>query len=352
MGSKYVITAAHCTDGQSASGLKVQVGDTSLDEEFEATSFTVAVKTIKQHSQYNSGTLQNDISVLELDSEVDLYTYPNIKPACLPHAGALFPGEAIVSGWGTVASGGYSTSYLNEVNLTVFADGDCGSMNSDMTADMLCAGLKEGGKDACQGDSGGPLIASDPGMEYAMSLIGVVSWGYGCAGVDALGIYAEVSHFKDWLNQQMPDLNTCAPLAGGWNNTSGSTVAPTPTPSPAPTPSPSSTSFPTTTSSPATNTTGSGSCGNCVFPFIYGNRIHDRCTSIDGDAPWCSTQVDSNGVHVSGQGAWEYCSDTSCPGMSANPAEAITPHPENVDSPCCKYSIFMGRSYLFTFEIY
>ena len=221
------------------------------------------------------------------------------------------------------------TSYLNEVGVTVFADGDCGSMNGYMTPDMLCAGLKEGGKDACQGDSGGPLVASDPGMENAMSLIGVVSWGFGCAGVDALGIYAEVSHFTDWLNQQMPDLVTCAPFAGGWNNTSGSTVAPTPpppTPSPAPTPAP--------TPSPT------GSCGNCVFPFIFGGRIHDRCTSIDGDAPWCSTSVDSTGVHVSGN--WEYCSDPACPGMAANPAEAITPHPENVGDKCCTYSIIIN----------
>ena len=96
-----------------------------------------------------------------------------------------------VSGWGTVASGSHSTAYLNDVLVTVFADGDCGSMNSVMTEDMLCAGLMEGGKDACQGDSGGPLVASDPAKWGALSLVGVVSWGYGCADTDALGIYSE-----------------------------------------------------------------------------------------------------------------------------------------------------------------
>ena len=40
----------------------------------------------------------------------------------------------------------------------------------------------------------------------------MVSWGYGCAAEDALGIYSEVSHFTDWLYEQMPDLNTCPPL--------------------------------------------------------------------------------------------------------------------------------------------
>ena len=42
---RYVITAAHCTDGQSASGLKVAVGDTSLALQDESTSFIVNVKT-------------------------------------------------------------------------------------------------------------------------------------------------------------------------------------------------------------------------------------------------------------------------------------------------------------------
>ena len=95
VGTKYVITAAHCTDGMSASNLKVQIGDTSFDEEFEALSYIRPVKSIKQHSDYNGGTLENDISVLELDGDVPLDVHPNIKPACLPHAGALFPGEGI-----------------------------------------------------------------------------------------------------------------------------------------------------------------------------------------------------------------------------------------------------------------
>ena len=43
MGDKYVITAAHCIEDMDTYDVKVRVGDTSLDEEFEATSFTVSV---------------------------------------------------------------------------------------------------------------------------------------------------------------------------------------------------------------------------------------------------------------------------------------------------------------------
>ena len=70
--------------------VSVRVGDTSLDEEFEAEAFTIGVAAIKQHPQYNSRTLQNDISVLELTEAVSLTQYPNIKPVCLPEAGAVF----------------------------------------------------------------------------------------------------------------------------------------------------------------------------------------------------------------------------------------------------------------------
>ena len=63
-----------------------------------------------------------------------------------------------------------------------------------MTEDMVCAGVRAGGRDSCQGDSGGPLVTSDSGLNSgAATLAGVVSWGFGCGEEDSLGIYAEVN---------------------------------------------------------------------------------------------------------------------------------------------------------------
>merc|ERR1712107_340125 len=85
-----------------------------------------------------------------------------------------------------------------------------------------------GGKDACQGDSGGPLFIADPANNNAQTLIGAVSWGFGCANPGQLGIYAEVSYFRDWIDDHTPDMNTCAPPINtfeGWTceNSTGST---------------------------------------------------------------------------------------------------------------------------------
>ena len=87
-----------------------------------------------------------------------------------------------------------------------------------------------------------------------------------------------------------------------------------------------STPSPSGTSGPAT-----GSCGNCVFPFMYGSRIHESCTTIDGSStPWCSTTYEY-------QGSTETCSE-SCPGASVASTPQMYVHPSNAVNSCCKYS--------------
>ena len=53
---------------------------------------------------FSMSNYTNDISILKLCDPLPLYDYPNIKPACLPSF--KYSGPAIVSGWGSLYSGG------------------------------------------------------------------------------------------------------------------------------------------------------------------------------------------------------------------------------------------------------
>ena len=80
--SRYVVTAAHCLEGSLPSELAVVLGehDTTVTGEGSIGELSLAVAAIFSHENYDSFTLDNDISVLELAEEVDINTY---TPACM-----------------------------------------------------------------------------------------------------------------------------------------------------------------------------------------------------------------------------------------------------------------------------
>lgn len=66
---------------------------------------------------------------------------------------------------------------------------------------MFCAGYKRGGKDACSRDSGGGLVIFN-------TLIGIVSWGVGCAGENSPGAYTNLALIRPWVLQTMMELQS------------------------------------------------------------------------------------------------------------------------------------------------
>jgi trypsin len=64
-----------------------------------------------------------------------------------------------------------------------------------ITENMICAAVTGGGKDACQGDSGGPLVS-------AGYLVGIVSWGVGCAEARYPGVYSNVAALREFVTNQ------------------------------------------------------------------------------------------------------------------------------------------------------
>lgn len=77
-----------------------------------------------------------------------------------------------------------------------------------VTENMICAGLLDvGGRDACQGDSGGPLYYQyDQDGSRVSLIVGVVSWGHGCANETFPGVSTAVSPYTDWITSTIENM--------------------------------------------------------------------------------------------------------------------------------------------------
>ncbi|XP_055700154.1 trypsin-1-like isoform X2 [Phlebotomus papatasi] len=105
----------------------------------------------------------------------------------------------MVSGWGDTQNAHESRNQLRAAKVPKYNDKACNDAYKGfggITERMMCAGVLEGGKDACQGDSGGPLT-------WDGVVVGVVSWGYGCAKPRYPGVYSRVSAVRDWIKESV-----------------------------------------------------------------------------------------------------------------------------------------------------
>ncbi|XP_019893807.1 trypsin alpha-4-like [Musca domestica] len=187
--SKIIVTAAHCLQSVSASVLKVRAGSSY----WNSGGTLVSVAAFKNHEGYNSKTMVNDIAVIRLSSSLTMSS--TIKAIGLASTAPANGASASVSGWGTQTSGSSSIpSQLRYVDVKIVGRTQCASSTygygSEIKASMICAYTV--GKDACQGDSGGPLVSGGV-------LVGVVSWGYGCAYTNYPGVYADVAALRSWV---------------------------------------------------------------------------------------------------------------------------------------------------------
>merc|ERR1712088_754270 len=199
--SNTIVTAAHCAT--SPSQFKVVVGDHDVTRGDGEQRVSVASWT--SHPNYNSNNQDHDIAIIQLAQPVQFSD--SVAPVCLPPSSSSnYDGAtATATGWGTLSSGGSRPSILQEVDLTVLTNGECTRApniysSGQISNNMICASGP--GKDSCQGDSGGPLVVHSGSFD----LVGVVSWGYGCAQSGAPGVYSRVTDQLDWVNGQVQGL--------------------------------------------------------------------------------------------------------------------------------------------------
>jgi len=194
----WVLTAAHCCDTSSPRDFDVVLGAHNLNRP-TSNQRKYSLNRIRVHPSYDDDTLNNDIALLRTSSAMSLNRFRH--PACKPRSTSYSGSTCIVSGWGAIRSGGPPSATLLYVSLPILSNSQCNQhqdFRGDITAGMLCAGrMSNNQQDSCQGDSGGPLVVA---RRNKYEIVGVVSWGYGCAG-QSPGVYARVSSALSWIDR-------------------------------------------------------------------------------------------------------------------------------------------------------
>ena len=212
---RHTLTAAHCLAGVETN--LYSMVDILLAE-YDTTDTTVAVRRkirkVVLHPEFNEETLQNDIAVITMRRPVSVGPGSRMVPVCLPPANFNPPVNSVatVTGFGTTSeSSDQPSSRLLAVEVNIISNSACSAMNSvygsKLVPSMMCAGVVGGGRDACKRDSGGPLTQTSPAGQT--SLLGVVSWGQGCAEAAFPGVYTRVAAFTPWVLQQIQAGRQC-----------------------------------------------------------------------------------------------------------------------------------------------
>jgi len=189
-----LITSAQCLYGLPEETKLVAVAGANTRNGTDGFIYPVANWT--HHPNYDPVTVDNDIGVLLLDTTLDLtllgISSIGIRPE-RPAVGRL----ATVAGWGYREEWGPSSYKLEQTEVPVVSSEQCTQIYGagEVTERMICAGfVVQGGSDACQGDTGGPLVIDG-------QLVGLVSWGRGCARPNYPTVYCYVASFVDWIEE-------------------------------------------------------------------------------------------------------------------------------------------------------
>lgn len=198
-----ILTAGHCKLWFKEIDIDRHDFANSTDqyESFQATNILV-------HPLFEPATYRNDYMLIQIDRPYEQTTpvQLNNNPSIPAEGNSL-----TVLGWGTTDNSDATSlqfpSILQQGLLTYITNDECEAttVNSkrlyedEIFPEMLCA-TSFTGVDACSGDSGGALVIEGKSEGYDL-LVGLVSWGRGCAIYP--GVYSRISAAYDWIRQEI-----------------------------------------------------------------------------------------------------------------------------------------------------
>ncbi|XP_030609762.1 chymotrypsinogen A-like [Archocentrus centrarchus] len=198
--NQWVLTAASCLTPSVSPWKFVFVGRHNLLGS-NPNQMIWPLEKVTCHPKYNSSTHENDICLLKLAAPVNFTE--NIQPICLASENSTFNSgtSSWITGFG-LTSGSSHPTILQEVNVPIVGNTECqlSYQNiSEITDNMICAGLKAGGKNLCEGDLGGPLIVKNDSVwvQSGVANVGAAS----CANPVRPGVYVRVSRYQKWISE-------------------------------------------------------------------------------------------------------------------------------------------------------
>ncbi|NXN05698.1 ACRO protein, partial [Sylvia borin] len=168
------------------------------------------IKNLFRHENYKRSDISNDIAWLDRDEPVECSPYIQLACVADPILRASELQNCWIAGWGVTTEGAQDSSdRLQEAQVQLINGQLCNG--SDWYAGRvhpynICAGYPQGNtlilSALLQGDSGGPLMCQDNKAD-SWWVVGVTSWGRGCARARLPGVYTSTQDFYDWILAQM-----------------------------------------------------------------------------------------------------------------------------------------------------
>jgi secreted trypsin-like serine protease len=224
IGENLVLTAGHCVYGKpDFKAMRfVRLGTQNLRS--GGAKFDIA--DFRLHGEYKPGDPpQNDIAMLRITQQKIGAKTLNLRPLAIRVLGEragdipLGRGDRLrVTGWGRTKArnsgpGGLARDGTRNEMSPVLKQIDqrpdpaaCATLDQyrDRIVDKtICAVSVIAGEDSCNGDSGGPMTRAQ-GPERV--LVGLVSWGKGCALPGLPALYTNVSGYLTWIRDTRAEL--------------------------------------------------------------------------------------------------------------------------------------------------
>ena len=212
-----LLTAAHCLFAFSYDR-RIAIGASFRNGSDAAEIFIV--DSIYQHPLYTRENSTYDIMLVKMNSFSKAPMASINRNTTIPFDNGLLT----IIGFGATSFRGPVSNILLNAQVNVVPYGTCLSNYNNKLIDnasMVCASAPQ--KDACQGDSGGPLL--DPSTNI---VIGIVSFGDGCAKIDKPGVYSRVSAALDFIEQGICIYSSNPPSDCNTLSSNPSTPSPTP----------------------------------------------------------------------------------------------------------------------------